>query len=183
MAEYMLSGDPDWVVRTSDGALVPIGQKTGDSLEYLRWSSLGNVAESSKTIDAEKEKKMREILDGMDAFLASKCCSCCEGEKTSWQQQAAEAEQLAIDPNSSAPLLRGISSARGVPIEDIAKRVRANYANWTVLQGYAMGRKGALLDALSAAQDIADVESIAVSYTTPLGYENVEISFDSIQQP
>ena len=43
MAAYILTPDPAWVIRRSDGASIPVGQPTNDSREYAAWLVNGNT--------------------------------------------------------------------------------------------------------------------------------------------
>ena len=126
---------------------------------------------------AAKSTKARVVLQGMDAFLAPRCCGYCDSEKASWPQQTAEAQALETDPDAAAPLVRAIAASRGMPVADLALRIRNNAATWMVLSGYAVGRKGALLDAIAAATTVEAVDAIEVSYTAPEGYESEALLF------
>lgn len=124
-----------------------------------------------------KEAKARAVLQGMETFLSVRCCGYCDSEKASWPQQTSEAQALETDPDASAPLVRAIAASRGMPVADLALRIRNNAATWMVLSGYAVGRKGALLDAIAAATTVEAVDAIEVSYTAPEGYENEALLF------
>lgn len=124
-----------------------------------------------------KEGKAALVLKGMESFLSHRCCGYCDSEKASWPQQTAEAQALETDPDAAAPLVRAIAASRGMPVADLALRIRNNAATWMVLSGYAVGRKGALLDAVAASTTVEAVNAVEVSYTAPEGYESEALSF------
>jgi hypothetical protein len=68
----------------------------------------------------------------------------------SWAQQTREAEALAIDPNTPAPLLAAIATMRGVPLATLAERVRAKVLAYAVASGQIIGQRQALEDRLMA---------------------------------
>lgn len=134
---------------------------------------------SGPTLAQAKTAKMGAILAAAGDFLGQRCCGYTEMEKVSWEQQAREAAELATDPDAAAPLVRAIAAARGMTVAALAQRIQDNAATWTALSGYAVGRKGALLDALSAAETVPAVEAVDVSFTTPAGLESAKILFQS----
>lgn len=134
---------------------------------------------SGPTLAQAKLAKLGVVLAAADAFLGQRCCGYTEMEKLSWEQQAQEAAELASDPDAAAPLVRAIAAARGMAVVTLAQRIQYNAATWTALSGYVVGRKGALLDALSAAETLSAVEAIDVSFTAPAGLESAEILFQA----
>lgn len=97
-----------------------------------------------------RARQLAAIKDRADELLASLEASYPEREVKSWSQQTREAEALAVDPAAVAPLLNGIAAARGVPLLDLAGRVRAKVAAAAELSGPIIGQRQALEDALMA---------------------------------
>lgn len=113
-----------------------------------------------KALEILKARKSAEIRDKVDEFLASLAQEYGVYEKLTWDQQAAEADALASDPDATAPLVRSIAASRGMTAVDIATRIRANRAQWVALSGSIVGQRLAYQDALDAAQTVEDVAAI-----------------------
>lgn len=47
-AAYILTSDPGWVVRRSDGALIPVDEPTADSRAYAAWLANGNTPDPAE---------------------------------------------------------------------------------------------------------------------------------------
>ncbi|MCQ4142852.1 hypothetical protein [Vogesella sp. AC12] len=78
-----------------------------------------------------------------------------DGEVASWPQQTREAEALEVDQFASTPLLSEIAAVRGLPVLELAARVRAKVLAYAVASGQIIGQRQALEDALMAVDLLA----------------------------
>lgn len=116
--------------------------------------------ETPPTIPGAKAAKQREIANAADIFLSSMAQEYGAYEKLTWDQQSLESDALLSDPESPAPLVRAIASARGMTALEMAGRIAANRAQWVALSGAVVGKRLAYQDALDAAQTVEEVAAI-----------------------
>jgi hypothetical protein len=117
------------------------------------------------TLAEAKALKQAEIRDAAEAALAPLRAEYGATEVATWDQQYSEAEAYAADPQAAVPLLSAIAAARGQTVADLASRVIANRAAWVAVTGHVVGQRLAAQDQLDAAQAVADVQAITVSYS------------------
>lgn len=123
-------------------ALLPAGCKQIDDPEA--------VPDTAGTFTQSRAAKIEEINAAAGRALAVLTASYPAGEVSSWGQQMAEAEALALDPSVPAPLLLAIAEARGIALADLAARVRAKRDAYAVASGKIIGQRQALEDAAMA---------------------------------
>lgn len=124
---------------------------------------------ASLTLEQARARKTAEIRDAAEAFLAPYGLEYGPTERSTWDQQLAEAEALQADPQASTPLLSAIAAARGQDVADLASRVLSNRAAWVVLAGQVTGQRLALQDQVDAAQDVAAVLAVVPAFSLPEG--------------
>lgn len=112
-----------------------------------------------------KKQKLAEILAKSDAKMGELAPGYSASEKLSWPKQEAEAKELLIDENAPAPLLRGISSQRSMPLDTLRDKVLANVHAYEIASGVVIGMQQKFEDMVRAAQTISDVRAIIVDYT------------------
>ena len=96
-------------------------------------------------------------LDGVPQF-----------ERDSWASQAAEAQAWAADHDAPTPILAGIAQARGVPLDDLRAKALAKSNAYTALTASVAGQRQALEDQIHAAETIAALNTIAITYHPPM---------------
>lgn len=114
--------------------------------------------------------KQAEITASADAFLAPFGVEYGVYERATWDQQYAEAQAFTADRAASVPLLQAMAQARGITVEDLAGRILRNHAQWTAIAGTVIGQRQAYQDSLDvavAANDVAAVQAITVTYSLP----------------
>ena len=63
-----------------------------------------------------------------------------ESERSSWDQQRAEASAYTADNTSDTPLLSAIAVARGITVGELAAKVLSNAAEYTAAYGELLGK-------------------------------------------
>ncbi|MEF2146635.1 MAG: hypothetical protein V3573_14410 [Desulfovibrionaceae bacterium] len=134
-----------------------------------------NVPVAGQTVDPGyqpsladlKLVKQAEIRDSADGFLQSLAVEYGAYEKLTWDQQAMEADALALDSDAPAPLVRSIAAARGMDPLELAARIQANRAQWIVLSGCIVGQRLGYQDQLDAATTNEQVAAVVPIYTLP----------------
>ncbi len=119
------------------------------------------------TLAEAKAAKQAEVRNKAEATLAGMKAEYCATEIETWDQQYAEAEAYAADHAAPVPLLTAIATARGQAVAALAGKIIANRAAWVVVSGTIVGQRLAYQDRLDAAQTVAEVEAISVSYSLP----------------
>nr|DAS71669.1 MAG TPA: hypothetical protein [Bacteriophage sp.] len=96
-------------------------------------------------------------LDGVPQF-----------ERDSWASQALEAQAWAADHEAATPILAGIARARGVPLDDLRVKALAKSNAYTILTASVAGQRQAYEDQIHAAETLAALDAIAITYRPPL---------------
>lgn len=117
------------------------------------------VVDRAMPLTELRAMRLADISDSANARLSELSAAYPAFELQSWAQQAREAEALAADQSSAAPLLSAIATARGLTVVELSARVRAKVAAYAEASGQIIGQRQALEDALMAvdllAQDAA----------------------------
>lgn len=159
IGEYLSDAYPDggWLVQDDgNGPYIKkwsISSPQPTEAEISAWS-FGKI----------KAKKRVDIRDRADTFLAEMAVEYGAYEKLTWDQQAAEASALFADPETPAPLVRSIATARNMNPLELAARIRANHTQWIMLSGSIVGQRLAYQDALDAAQTVEEIGAIVPVY-------------------
>lgn len=112
-------------------------------------------------LEAVKAAKRLEINEACNAAVTALASSYPEREIQSWPQQVKEAEALAADPQTAAPLLTAIAEARGLPVVELASRVLGKMKAYAGASGALIGRRQAAEDLIDVAATPEDVAGIA----------------------
>lgn len=119
------------------------------------------------TLEEAKADKLAEINAECQRMLESLTPTYPERELTTFDKQEAEARAYAADPTASTPLLSALAQARGVPLDELARRVLVKADAFAVASGSIIGQRQALEDRLDACTTVEDVQGITVSIIMP----------------
>lgn len=135
--------------------------------EVTEWAAGIEAAFLPPTLADAKAAKQAEITSGAQAAMAPLAAQYGTLEMQTWDQQAAEATAYTANNAAPTPLLSAIAQARGMDVATLAAHVLANKAAWVAISGGIVGQRLAFQDKLDAAQDLAAVAAIVVTYTLP----------------
>lgn len=119
------------------------------------------------TLEEAKAAKLAEINAACQSTLEALTPTYPERELTTFDKQEAEARAYAADPTASTPLLSALAQARGVPLDELARRVLVKADAFAVASGSIIGQRQALEDRLDACTTVEDVQGITVSIIMP----------------
>lgn len=122
-------------------------------------------------LEEVKAAKLAEINAECQRMLESLTPTYPERELTTFDKQEAEARAYAADPTASTPLLSALAQARGVPLDELARRVLVKADAFAVASGSIIGQRQALEDRLDACTTVEDVQGITVNIYMPGGGE------------
>lgn len=117
-------------------------------------------ASGDAKLESAKAAKRQEINEACNAAVTALASSYPEREIQSWPQQVKEAEALAADPQTAAPLLTAIAEARSLPVVELASRVLGKMKAYAGASGALIGRRQAAEDLIDLAASPEDVASI-----------------------
>lgn len=123
------------------------------------------------TLEQTKAAKLSEINKAADAAIATLTATYPDREISTFDKQEAEARAYAADPTASTPLLSALAQARGVPLDELVRRVLAKADAFAVASGSIIGQRQALEDRLDACTTLEDVQGITVNISMPGGGE------------
>ena len=72
------------------------------------------------------------------------------------------------DQDAPTPVLAGIAQARGVPLDDLRAKALAKSNAYTALTASVAGQRQALEDQIHAAETLAALNTIAITYHPPM---------------
>ena len=119
------------------------------------------------TLQEAKAAKLAEINTAADKSIAALTATYPDREIATFDKQEAEARAHAVDPTASTPLLSALSQARGVPLDELARRVLVKADAFAVASGSIIGQRQALEDRLDACTTVEEVEALAVTIAMP----------------
>lgn len=123
------------------------------------------------TLEEVKAAKLSEINAVADRALATLTATYPDREISTFDKQESEARAYAVDPTASTPLLSALAQARGVPLDELVRRVLAKADAFAVASGSIIGQRQALEDRLDACTTLEEVQGITVNISMPGGGE------------
>lgn len=123
------------------------------------------------TLKQTKAVKLSEINRAADAAIATLTATYPDREISTFDKQESEARAYAVDPTASTPLLSALAQARGVPLDELVRRVLAKADAFAVASGSIIGQRQALEDRLDACTTLEEVQGITVNISMPGGGE------------
>lgn len=119
---------------------------------------------------AAKTAKLHAAAEAAQAFIEAVAGlnGVPQFERDSWAAQALEAQAWAADKQASTPILAGIAQARGVPLDELRAKALAKSNAFTALTASVAGQRQAYEDQIHAAETLAALDAIAITYRPPL---------------
>lgn len=117
------------------------------------------------TLDEARKVRLKEINEACDAALNALTASYPEIERLTFDKQEAEARALLANPESPAPLLAPIASARGVDVVGLAMKVVAKADAFAATCGRVVGQRQKFEDQIMAAGTLEAVAAVAAEYS------------------
>ena len=121
------------------------------------------------TLEQTKAAKLSEINAAADRAIATLTATYPDREISTFDKQESEARAYAADPTASTPLLSALAQARGVPLDELVRRVLAKADAFAVASGSIIGQRQALEDRLDACTTLEEVQGITVNISMPGG--------------
>ena len=125
------------------------------------------VAVPEPTLEEVKAAKLSEINAAADKAIASLTAAYPDREISTFDKQESEARAYAANPTASTPLLSALAQARGVPLDELVRRVLAKADAFAVASGSIIGQRQALEDRLDACTTLEEVQGITVDISMP----------------
>jgi len=100
-------------------------------------------------IDMDFEQQIQTLVAGYP-----------QAERESWSVQESEADAYMADNAATVPMLNGLSKARGVPVADLATRIKANAAMFKSASSSLIGQRQKRSDLNAAATTLAEVIAV-----------------------
>ena len=119
------------------------------------------------TLDEVKAAKLSEINAAADRAIATLTATYPDRELATFDKQESEARAYAADATASTPLLSALAQARGIPLDELVRRVLAQADAFAVASGSIIGQRQALEDRLDVCTTVEEVQSIAVNIVMP----------------
>ena len=119
------------------------------------------------TLDEVKAAKLSEINAAADRAIATLTATYPDRELATFDKQESEARAYAADVTASTPLLSALAQARGIPLDELVRRVLAKADAFAVASGSIIGQRQALEDRLDVCTTVEEVQSIAVNIVMP----------------
>ena len=123
------------------------------------------------TLEQTKAAKLSEINKAADAAIATLTATYPDREISTFDKQESEARAYAVDSTASTPLLSALAQARGVPPEELVRRVLAKADAFAMASGSIIGQRQALEDRLDACTTMEEVQGITVNISMQGGGE------------
>ena len=119
------------------------------------------------TLEEVKTAKHSEINAAADRAIATLTATYPDREISTFDKQESEARAYAADPTASTPLLSALAQARGIPLDELVRRVLAKADAFAVASGSIIGQRQALEDRLDVCTTVEEVQSIAANIVMP----------------
>lgn len=119
------------------------------------------------TLEEAKAAKLTTINAATDRAIAALTATYPDREIATFDKQEAEARAYTVNPTAPTPLLSALSKARGVPLDELARRVLVKADAFAVASGCIIGQRQALEDRLDACATVEEVEALIVTIAMP----------------
>ena len=119
------------------------------------------------TLEEVKAAKLSEINAAADRAIGTLTVTYPDREISTFDKQESEARAYAADATASTPLLSALAQARGIPLDELVRRVLAKADAFAVASGSIIGQRQALEDRLNVCTTVEEVQSIAVNIVMP----------------
>lgn len=119
------------------------------------------------TLEEVKAAKLSEINAAADRAIATLTATYPDREISTFYKQESEARAYAADVTASTSLLSALAQARGIPLDELVRRVLAKADTFAVASGSIIGQRQALEDRLDVCTTVEEVQSIAVNIVMP----------------
>lgn len=176
---YQISGGRLWDVdaakfvdQAPEGAeVIPLyadGKHAGD--DYLRRTLVFYgypVGPDLLTLDELKAEKLAQINADCQAALAALTPTYPEKELLTFERQEREARALLTGDSSDVAHITAIASGRGIPVEELARKIVAKADAFSLASGLLIGQRQKWEDMLKDAKTKEDVTAIQPVYTLP----------------
>lgn len=179
MIIYRLSDGRLWDVNAArfvdqapDGAeIIPLyadGKPAGEdylrrTLEFYGYP----VGPELLTLEELKAAKLAQINEGCQSALAALTPTYPEKELLTFERQEREAHALLAGDSSDVAHITAIASGRGIPVEELARKIVAKADAFSLASGLLIGRRQRYEDILEGAQTKEAVAAIQPVYTLP----------------
>ena len=127
------------------------------------------VAYPEVSLEEVKAAKLSEINRAADAAIATLTATYPDREISTFDKQEREARDWTADNTASTPLLSVLAQARGIPLDELVRRVLAKADAFAVASGSIIGQRQALEDRLDACTTLEEVQGITVDISMPGG--------------
>lgn len=119
------------------------------------------------TLDELKAEKLAQINAGCQSALAALTPTYPEKELLTFERQEREARALLTGDSSDVAHITAIASGRGIPVEELARKIVAKADAFSLASGLLIGRRQRYEDLLEEAQTKEAVAAIQPVYTLP----------------
>ena len=119
------------------------------------------------TLEEAHAAKLAAINVVANKAIAALTATYPDREIATFDKQEAEARAYSADPTAPTPLLLALSQARGVPLDELARRVLVKADAFAVASGSIIGQRQTLEDQLDACTTVEEVEALAVTIAMP----------------
>lgn len=154
-----------FVAVTPHGEPAEIPACDESDVEFL--GELELPASQDLILERAKAERLEAVVIASNAFMNAVTREFSDYEKGTWQEQAANAEALAADPDAPAPFLRRLAARRGVDVFALAAKVRRNVAVAAVVTPDVLGQQQAYEDKIKAAETLEELMAIEFDFALP----------------
>lgn len=119
------------------------------------------------TLEELKAAKLAQINEGCQSALAALTPTYPEKELLTFERQEREARALLAGDGSDVAHITAIASGRGIPVEELARKIVAKAEAFSLASGLLIGRRQRYEDLLEDAQTKEAVAAIQPVYTLP----------------
>lgn len=119
------------------------------------------------TLEELKAEKLAQINADCQAALAALTPTYPEKELLTFERQEREARALLTGDSSDVAHITAIASGRGIPVEDLARKIVAKADAFSLASGLLIGQRQKWEDMLKDAKTKEDVTAIQPVYTLP----------------
>lgn len=119
------------------------------------------------TLEELKAAKLAQINEGCQSALAALTPTYPEKELLTFERQEREARALLAGDGSDVAHITAIASGRGIPVEELARKIVAKADAFSLASGLLIGQRQKWEDMLKDAKTKEDVTAIQPVYSLP----------------
>lgn len=141
-------------------ALTPKGEDFVQEFDIVPLSE----EELARALEQAKSEKLQSVNGTCDSLMKELVATYPDMEVSTFYKQEEEARAILAGETPKTDMLQMLALERGIPLEELARRVVAKSEGFAAATGYFMGQRQKMEDEIDAAKNVAELDAIDTQF-------------------